>query len=210
MGAAGDWPWRSREAPGRALPHGLFDLPADQVAPALLGSVLVSTVGGIRVSGVVVETEAYTGPEDPASHARAAVGRTDRNASMFGPPGIAYVYRSYGIHWCMNVVTGEVDVPAAVLLRALEPLEGVELMEERRGRSRDLCSGPGRLCQALGVTGSLDGHPLSDPPLLVEPGWEVPDGRLGVSGRIGVSRARERPLRFYLRGHPSVSRAPRR
>lgn len=171
---------------------------------------LVSDLGGARTSGVIVEVEAYVGPEDPASHARASVGRTERNASMFGRPGIAYVYRSYGIHWCMNVVTGEVEDPVAVLVRALDPLDGREVMSRRRGRETDLCSGPGRLTEALGITGSQDGHDLSDDPLFLRPGWSVPETAVGTSGRIGIRRAADWPLRFYVRGHPSVSRAPRR
>lgn len=180
--------------------------PADRVARDLLGARLVSSVEGLRTAGMVVETEAYTGPEDPASHAARRIGRTRRNRSMFGPAGRAYVYRSYGIHWCVNVVTGREDEPAAVLIRALEPLEGVETMEERRGRDRDLCSGPGRLCQALGITGALDGHDLSRPPLRILAGREVPDERVGRSGRVGVSRAQDRLLRFYVLDHPSVSK----
>ncbi len=103
--------------------------------------------------GVIVETEAYVGPHDPASHAATRIGKTERNKTMFGPPGHAYVYRSYGIHWCLNVVTEEVGFPAAVLIRALDPIVGVEEMRERRGGTAPLCAGPGRLTQALGVSG---------------------------------------------------------
>jgi len=138
--------------------------------------VLVSEVDGVRTSGRIVETEAYTGPHDPASHAAERIGRTTRNAAMFGAPGIAYVYRSYGVHWCLNAVTDEPGFPAAVLIRALQPLAGIAPMRERRqvrGRppaDRELCSGPGRLTEALGITGALDGHPLARPPLWVELG----------------------------------------
>lgn len=155
-----------------------------------------------------METEAYVGPHDPASHAREEIGRTERNASMFGPPGRGYVYRSYGIHWCLNVVTGVEGDPAAVLIRALEPRDGRKAMVERRGRTTDLCSGPGRLTEALGVTGDLDGHRLDRAPLVLGSGPAPQADRIGVSGRIGIRRAVDWPLRYYVRGHPSVSRSP--
>jgi DNA-3-methyladenine glycosylase len=161
------------------------------------------------VEGIIVETEAYVGPHDPASHAAARIGTTGRNQSMFGLAGSAYVYLSYGIHWCLNVVTGSEGFPAAVLVRALEPLAGKEAMEERRGGNRPLCSGPGRLCQALGVTGSLDGHDLRYAPLQLLEGWTVPEESVGKSGRVGIRHAADWLLRFYLKGHPSVSGRPR-
>jgi len=204
------WPWLRDRTPASSFPPRLFEEDAERVARSLIGSILISTVDGVRVSGIVVETEAYPGPDDPASHARAEVGRTERNAAMFGPAGTAYVYRSYGIHWCMNVVTGSPGYPAAVLLRALEPREGKGTMKERRDRETDLCSGPGRLCQALGITGELDGHELTREPLALKPGWRIEEERIGRSGRIGVQRAVNAPLRYFLRDHPSVSRAPRR
>ena len=176
------------------------------VAPELIGWMVESTIGGVRTAGRIVEVEAYTGPDDPASHAAERIGRTRRNASMFGPPGIAYVYLIYGVHWCLNVVTGEEDDPAAVLVRALEPVAGKGTMAARRGRTSDLCTGPGRLCQALGITGALDGHPLDRAPLRLVPGQPVARERIGRSRRIGVTRARERELRFFLRGNPHVSR----
>jgi DNA-3-methyladenine glycosylase len=121
--------------------HGFFQRDAGEVARELLGARIVSTVGGDRTSGVVVETEAYLGPHDPACHAADRIGRTARNEAMFGTPGTAYVYLIYGIHWCLNVVTGPVGYPAAVLIRALEPTEGHEVMEARRGgMGRALCS----------------------------------------------------------------------
>ncbi|NNF11823.1 MAG: DNA-3-methyladenine glycosylase, partial [Gemmatimonadetes bacterium] len=126
---------------------------AAEVARDLLGTCLVSTVGGDDkvCAGVVVETEAYGGPEDPASHAATATGITDRNRAMYGPPGRAYVYRSYGVHWCLNVVTGRDGQGEAVLLRGLLPVHGLDVMLERRGR-RPLAEGPGRLARAMGVT----------------------------------------------------------
>ncbi len=160
------------------------------------------------MEGVVVETEAYVGPQDPASHAAARIGRTRRNQSMFGPPGRAYVYRSYGIHWCLNVVTGEPGFPAAVLIRALDPVRGEREMLRNRGGHRPLCAGPGRLTQALGITGDLDGHALHRAPLQLIRGWPVPEEAVAVSGRIGVRRAADWPLRFYLRGNSEVSSGP--
>jgi DNA-3-methyladenine glycosylase len=169
---------------------------------------------------MIVETEAYHGADDPASHAATRSGRTARNAAMFGPPGRAYVYRIYGMHWCMNVVTGAEGDPQAVLLRALDPLVGQETMLRRRGRIvvgrgpeampgeavRGAASGPGRLCQALGITGEFYGHDLTRPPLEVRPGWPVPDREIGVSGRIGVRAAADWPRRFFVRANPAVSR----
>ncbi len=184
---------------------GILARGARVVAPGLLGWEVESTVGDLRTAGRIVEVEAYTGPHDPASHAAERIGRTCRNASMFGPPGTAYVYLVYGVHWCLNVVTGRQGFPAAVLVRALEPLAGEAVMAARRGRTRDLCSGPGRLSQALGITGALDAHLLDRPPLRLVPREPVPAERVGRSPRIGVTRARERELRFFLRGNPHVS-----
>ncbi|TVP74868.1 MAG: DNA-3-methyladenine glycosylase [Gemmatimonadales bacterium] len=182
---------------------------AEAVAPALLGGRIVSLVGGERTVGRIVEVEAYTGLDDPASHSARRIGRTARNEAMFGLPDTAYVYLIYGVHWCLNVVTAPRGEPEAVLIRALEPMEGLPVMARRRERQRDLASGPGRLTQALGVNGSLDGHPLAQPPLRLElPRTEDRPSRIGVSGRIGIRRARRRPLRFFEEGSPHVSRGP--
>jgi DNA-3-methyladenine glycosylase len=151
----------------------------------------------------VVEVEAYE-PDDPASHSYA--GKTSRNATMFGPPGHLYVYRSYGIHWCANVVCAEDGVGAAVLLRALEPTVGVEVMQARRGLDdpRLLTAGPGRLTQALGITDAHDGLDLRRPPFALEP----PLARILVvaSPRVGITRAAEVPWRYSLAGSSFVSR----
>jgi DNA-3-methyladenine glycosylase len=181
---------------GATLSPAFFDRPADAVARDLLGRILVSELGG-RTAGRIVETEAYTGPEDPASHASASIGRTDRNDPMFGPPGTVYIHLNYGIHWCLNLVTGEEDHPAAVLLRALEPLEGRELMERRRGHP-ELTSGPARLTQALGISGTdLQRHRVDRPPLRVREGdGPVPGEHVERTPRVGVSRGAELPLRF--------------
>ena len=169
------------------------------VAPELIGATLLFD----GVGGVIVEVEAYH-HTDPASHAYG--GRTRRNASMFGPPGYAYVYRSYGVHWCLNLVCGDVGVAEAALVRALEPTEGVELMRERRGidEARLLCSGPGRLCQALGVAGEHDGLSLDHFPFaLLGRECEV---EVACGPRVGITRAVELPWRYVLAGSRFLSR----
>lgn len=208
--------WRSRfiSPPGSAprgstsLSRDFFAGPSEVLAPALLGLVVRSSIGGEVVAGRIVETEAYTGPDDPASHAARRIGRTRRNESMFGPPGTGYVYFIYGMHWCFNVVVAEVDDPQAVLIRALEPLDGLEVMARRRGKGRDLTNGPARLCQALGIDGDLDGHDLTRPPLQLLPGAAPAGSRVRTSGRVGIRRARDRPLRFFLADDPHVSTGP--
>lgn len=186
--------------------HELLEGGTAAAARRLLGSRLVSTIAGRETSGRIVETEAYLGADDPASHA--FNGRTARNDAMFGARGTLYVYVSYGIHRCINVVTGEKGNAGAVLIRALEPTSGLGVMARRRGRDTDLCSGPGRLAQALGITMRHNGHDLTLPPirLLARPAPAAAE--VGTSGRIGVSRAADRPLRFFLKGHPAV-KAPR-
>lgn len=180
--------------------------PAAEVAHELLGAVLRRGT----VAGRIVEVEAYGGSDDPASHAHR--GRTPRNGAMFGPPGTLYVYRSYGIHWCANVVCGREGEGTAVLVRALAPLEGAEEMRRRRPRARrdrDLCSGPGKLAQALGLTGDDDGADLLAPgsPVRLEPAPGVVGADLVHRGpRIGITRATERPWRLWLAGDPNVSR----
>jgi DNA-3-methyladenine glycosylase len=181
------------------LKRAFFDRSVHDVAPELIGAELY--VGG--VGGRIVEVEAYD-HEDPASHGYR--GRTDRNASMFGPPGCAYVYRSYGVHWCLNFVCEEEGVANAVLIRALEPLAGLDLMQRRRGveNPRLLCAGPGRLCQALGVTREHDGLPLDAPPFELRP--RRGEAELVTGPRIGISKAAERPWRYGLARTPFLSR----
>jgi DNA-3-methyladenine glycosylase len=171
----------------------------DEVARDLVGATLL--VGG--VGGVIVEAEAYA-PDDPASHSFR--GRTAANSTMFGPPGTLYVYRSYGIHWCANVVCAPEGVGAAVLLRALEPTHGVEEMQRRRGLEdlRRLCSGPGSLTQALGIDKSHDGLLLDRPPFELSLGAEPAD--VVVGPRIGITKAADLPRRYSLRSSPYVSR----
>jgi DNA-3-methyladenine glycosylase len=186
----------------KALRRDFFARSVHEVAPALIGcTLLVDDVGGR-----IVEAEAYH-HEDPASHSYR--GPTERNRSMFGPPGHAYVYRSYGIHWCLNLVCEEEGEAAAVLLRALEPTHGIDLMRARRGLldERLLCSGPGRLCQALGVTRALDGAPLDRPPFAVYAPEQTVEVVRGV--RVGITRAVELPWRYGLAGSRFLSRALR-
>lgn len=178
------------------LPASFYRRPAAEVAEALLGCRLVSTTGGERTVGRIVETEAYTGPDDPASHAAESIGRTERNDPLFGPPGTAYVHLNYGVHWCLNAVTGREGHPAGVLLRALAPEEGDEIMRRRRGHEA-LTSGPARLTEALGIGPDLQRHRLSDAPLWLEPGSGVPAAEIVRTTRVGISKAVERPLRFY-------------
>ena len=179
-----------------------FDRPVAIVARDLLGAVVETLLNGRHAAAVLVETEAYGGSDDPASHAATRSGVTTRNRAMFGPPGYAYVYRSYGVHWCLNVVTGPEGEGAAVLLRGAAPVHGADVMEARRAGRRPLLAGPGRLAQALGVTGDHYGTDLLEAPVRLLQGWSVPDERVGVSARIGISTAAERPLRFYVRGAP--------
>jgi len=176
-----------------------FEAPSLEVARALVGViVLVDGVGGR-----IVETEAYDA-EDPASHSHG--GLSARNASMFGPPGHAYVYLSYGIHWCLNLVCREAGHGAGVLVRALEPTAGIAVMRQRRGVTdeRLLCSGPGKVGQALGISRAHDGLPLDHPPFELQPGSSAHVVVTGV--RIGISKAQDRPWRFGLAGSAFVSR----
>lgn len=191
-----------------ALPRAFYARDTELVARELLGQVLVSTIGRRRVAGRIVETEAYIGPHDPASHGAERIGRTARNESMFGEPGIAYVYRIYGVHWCLNAVTHESDYPAAVLIRAVEPLEGISTMMARRGcaRERDIASGPGKLAQAFAIDGKLDGHPLQSVPLWIERGTSVAKRDIVSGARIGITKAADWPLRFCLRDSQWLSR----
>ena len=193
----------------RALPPAFYDRPTEQVARDLLGAILECTTPDGVAAGRIVETEAYLGPDDPACHAVA--GRTERTWHLHGPPGIAYVYFIYGTHWCFNAVTREEGHGSAVLVRALEPLIGVDLMHARR-RVRcersdvDLTNGPGKLCQALGITGALDGTRLDRRPLRILESDAVPDIDVDVTARIGITQAADWPLRWLVRGNPYVSR----
>lgn len=188
------------------LPVGFFRQDAVTVARGLLGALLVSEVRGSRTAGRIVEVEAYLGADDPASHAW-KFRRHAGNGALFGPPGRWYVYRSYGLHWCTNLVAGPPGHGAAVLLRAVEPLEGIVSMRRRRGvdAERLLCAGPGRLCQALGITLSLDGRPMHRSVVRVERGAQLSEDAILATPRIGISRAADWPLRFVERGSPWAS-----
>lgn len=164
------------------------------VAEGLLGWTLQSTIDGVTTSVTLTETEAYAGADDPASHAYRGV--TKRNGAMFDVPGTLYVYRSYGIHWCMNVVVGEEGLPHAVLMRGGEPIIGVPEMVERRGRSQALTNGPGKLCQALGVAGVHDGTNVRTGPIRLLPGPGLGGRTISRTPRVGISKAVDRPWRF--------------
>ena len=184
------------------IPRSFFARSVHAVAEELIGATLL--VDG--VGGKIVELEAYH-HEDPAAHGYR--GPTARNASMFGPPGHAYVYRSYGIHWCVNFVCEGEGIADAVLIRALEPTRGLATMRLRRGldEERLLCAGPGRLCQALGISREHDGLPLDRPPFRLEPRTEEPE--LVRGPRIGITRATELPWRYGVAGSRYLSRALR-
>ena len=190
------------------LDRAFYERPTVDVARDLLGQILVSETPQGRTAGRIVETEAYLGADDPASHA--ARLRTGRVEAMWGEPGIAYVYRSYGIHWCLNLVCGEEGVAEAVLIRALEPTAGIAEQRRRRGVEdvRALCSGPGKLCQALGITRDQDGFPLDKPPFRLEPREDVPE--IVTGPRVGITQATELSWRYALAGSPFMSRALRR
>jgi DNA-3-methyladenine glycosylase len=187
------------EPTGPRLSRRFFARSVHEVAPDLIGvTLLVDGVGGR-----IVEVEAYD-QEDPASHGFR--GQTARNAVMFGSAGYAYVYRSYGIHWCLNFVCDKPGRAEAVLIRALEPIHGVDVMRGRRGirADRSLCSGPGKLCQALGVTRDHDGRPLDEPPFELLPRDAIPP--IVTGRRIGITQAADLPWRYGLEGSPFLSR----
>ena len=185
--------------PGLRLDRPFFARPTLAVARALLGCVLVSDRPEGRTSGRIVEAEGYLGTDDLASHA--AKRTTGRVTAMWGPPGIAYVYRSYGMHAMLNVVTEPEGSTGAVLIRALEPVQGIALMRQRRGVEpvHLLCAGPGRLCRALGITLADHGTDLvTSDRLWLEPG--PPPAAISAGGRIGISRGTEQPWRFFATG----------
>ena len=183
----------------KPLPRSFFARSVHTVAPDLIGATLLFK----GVGGVIVEVEAYH-QTDPAAHSFG--GRTERNAVMFGPPGYAYVYRSYGIHWCLNFVCEPAGVASAVLIRALAPTHGLAVMRRRRGVTdeRLLCSGPGRLSQALGITDAQYGLPLDNPPFEIFA--RAHDVEVAVGPRIGLTKAIEHPWRYGLSGSRFVSK----
>jgi DNA-3-methyladenine glycosylase len=194
----------------RVLPRSFYARDALELAPALLNKLLVRrTAGGRRLVARIVEAEAYLGSDDPGSHAYR--GMTQRIEVMFGPPGHLYVYFTYGMHWCANVVATKNGDAAAVLLRAAAPVEGIDVMRERRvkaRRDRELLAGPARLCQAFAITGADNGNDLVRGPIRILDDGVAPPAAPGVSVRVGLSvgRGDEHPWRFFVPGDPNLSR----
>ena len=192
---------------GRILTRDFYRRDTEIVSRQLLGAILECDTADGRASGTIVETEAYIGEHDAACHA--AAGRTRRTEPLYGPPGNAYIYFIYGMHWCINAVTRAEGLPSAVLIRALEPLEGVELMRRRRPKARsdrELTNGPGKLCAALGIDKRMNGLALQRHPVVIRGGRKVDDSDVVVTPRIGITRASDWPLRYCVRGNPFVSR----
>ncbi|MBC7897796.1 MAG: DNA-3-methyladenine glycosylase [Cytophagaceae bacterium] len=187
-----------RSSFGDPLPPSFYDRDTELVARDLLGRVLVHRTREGVAAGRIVETEAYLGPHDPACHA--AAGLTPRTKALHGPPGTAYVYFIYGMHWCVNAVTREAGHGSAVLIRAIEPLVGLPLMRRRRGavKARDLANGPGKVCQALGIDARRNGARLDTSPLRIVGAEPVPDGQVLVTPRIGISKAADWLLRYLV------------
>ena len=192
---------------GRVLPRAFFERETEIVAREMLGTVLECETDVGLASGIIVETEAYLGEHDLACHA--AAGRTARTEALYGPPGTSYVYFIYGMYWCFNAVTRTEGLPSAVLVRALEPLSGTALMHKRRPGIRnevDLANGPGKLCTALGIVGSMSGKSLQRKPLVIREGEPVPDEKVEVTTRIGITKSADWPLRWIVKGNRFVSR----
>lgn len=183
----------------RPLPRAFFQRPADLVARELIGARIICRLGPTLLSGIITETEAYLGRDDPASHAYQG-RRHSGNQSLYGPAGSWYVYRSYGMHWCANLVCGSPGPGGAVLLRGLRPLEGVALMRRRRRGVADpeLTNGPGKLCQALGISRELDGLPMRRSPVQVTGGTREAIGTVITTPRIGITKAVDWPLRYVV------------
>ncbi len=197
------------QAVSQALPGSFYDREADLVARDLLGAILEHRGKDGTMAGRIVEVEAYMGPHDPACHA--AAGLTRRTRPLFGPPGSIYVYFIYGNHWCVNAVTREAGYGAAVLIRALEPIEGLALMRRRRrlvNDDRDLANGPGKLCAALGIDAGQNENSLQTGALRILPGAPVDDAEVRVSPRVGITKAAGELLRFFVADNDYVSRVP--
>ena len=202
-------PVARRSRRGAVLPSDFYDRDTEIVARELLGAVLECRTPDGVARGRIVETEAYIGEHDLACHA--AAGHTPRTAPLYGSPGTAYVYFIYGMYWCFNAVTRAVGHPSAVLVRALEPVEGIGLMRRRRPTARrdaDLTNGPGKLCLALGIDGRLNCHALQRLPLVIRQGSDVPDENVTVTPRIGITQSADWPLRWFVSDSPFVSKTP--
>jgi len=192
---------------GRVLPRAFYERETEIVAREMLGTVLECETRDGIASGIIVETEAYLGEHDLACHA--AVGRTARTEPLYGPPGTSYVYFIYGMYWCFNAVTRAEGLPSAVLVRGLEPLSGIDLMRKRRSRISkevDLTNGPGKLCTALGIDGSMSARSLQRKPLVIREGVPIPDEKVEVTTRIGITKSADWPLRWIVKGNRYVSR----
>ncbi len=189
----------------KTLPKSFYQKDTCTVAKELLGKILVNNSSDGITAGIIVETEAYL-QGDEACHA--SKGLTPRNRIMFGPPGYAYIYFTYGMHYLFNVVTAPEGVGEAVLIRALEPVAGLELMSRRRGLNiiRELCSGPGKLVQAMGIKPDKYGHDLTEEPLFIVSGDNIPEENIVTTTRIGISVAEHLPLRFYIKGNKFISK----
>jgi len=190
---------------GAPLPVSFYDRPTEQVARDLLGAILECRTPDGIAAGRIVETEAYLGEHDLACHA--AAGLTDRTAPLYGAPGIAYVYFIYGMHWCFNAVTRAKGEPSAVLVRAIEPVKGIELMRARRGvrRDADLTNGPAKLCEALRIDGRLNRAVLQRGAVTIRAGTPVAESNVAITPRIGITRCADWPLRWIVRDSPCVS-----
>jgi DNA-3-methyladenine glycosylase len=198
---------RSRNS--AALPRDFYARDTELVARDLLGCILECRTEQGVASGRIVETEAYIGEHDLACHA--AAGRTRRTEPLYGPPGTAYVYFIYGVHWCFNAVTRDEGSPSAVLIRALEPVTGVDLMHRRRPAARRdsaLTNGPGKLCAALGIDVRHNALTLNRPPTLIREGDRVSDAQVVITPRIGIRESADWPLRWLIADNPYVSRTP--
>ena len=198
---------RSRLA--SALPRQFYDRETEIVAREMLGAILeVHSADGVA-AGRIVETEAYIGEHDLACHA--AAGRTARTEPLYGAPGLAYVYFIYGMYWCFNAVTRAENEPSAVLVRAVEPVEGLDLMRRRRPKAKrgvDLSNGPGKLCLALGISREHNTLPLDRPPIMIRRGEEISDAEVVVTPRIGITQSADWPLRYFIKDNAYVSKTP--
>jgi len=191
----------------RALSRAFYERETEIVAREMLGTVLECETDEGLARGIIVETEAYLGEHDLACHA--AAGRTLRTDALYGPPGTSYVYFIYGMYWCFNAVTRAEGSPSAVLVRALEPLDGLALMHKRRPRIEsdvELANGPGKLCAALGIDGSMSARSLQRKPVIIREGKPVSDEQVEVTTRIGITKSADWPLRWIVRGNRFVSK----
>ena len=193
---------------GRILPASFYARETECVARDLLGTVLQCTTAAGTTRGIIVETEAYIGEHDAACHA--AAGLTRRTDPLYGPPGIAYVYFIYGMYWCFNAVTRPKGLPSAVLVRAVEPLDGIDLMRARRPhvsrQNRDLTNGPGKLTLALGIDGTMNQLSLQHSSLVIREYTSYPDTQVAITPRIGITKAADWPLRWIVAANPYISK----